>query len=206
LQLIFFVDPLIPLPCTPLSLSHLLAFPLTHHSTTFGVAFLVIFCSEEVTALSPRQHNSHLATVAQIDSGRSTIHNSQPILNSEFQERFQPIFDYFEFTSDGHKSARSDAELIKIAHDLTDYDHLPLAAKAFQFLLAAFSQERKLHHLLKNTSIVVDNETKVLVEEVHVLCDAVRLKNRYAMKIDDAHEILKALRYIVKIANHEGWF
>jgi hypothetical protein len=120
------------------------------------------------------------------------------------EQRFSEVFDYFEFTTAGSDIPRGEAELMKIAQDLTEYDHLPLAAKAFQFLLATFSQQRKIHDLLKTTTIVVDEETKGVVEEVHKLCDTFRLKNRYGMKVSDATDILNICRKLVQIGNNEG--
>jgi hypothetical protein len=93
---------------------------------------------------------------------------------------------------------------MQIAQDLTEYEYLPLAAKAFEFLLSSFSQQRKLHHLLKKTTIVVDEETTGIVEQVHQLCDTFRLKNRYAMTPADAADILTVCRKLVSIGNCDG--
>jgi hypothetical protein len=154
--------------------------------------------TDEVMALSPRHHLSHHS------HDQAALAERQVLANEQFEQRFANVFKYFEFTAEDHDAPRSESPLVEIAIDLTDYDHLPLAAKAFQFLLASFSQERKMHHLLKSTSIVVDEGTKGVIEEVHLLCDEFRLKNRYGMKLTDAAEILRICRKLMNLAAHEG--
>jgi hypothetical protein len=120
--------------------------------------------------------------------------------------KFPNVFKFFELRANNEPDdiPKEKSDLISITRDLTDYGHGPLAAKAFQFLLSNFSQQRYMHDLMKKVVIIADGENHDAFEKAEEICARFRSKVRFAMGVKEANDMIDMAKQVVELCDVKG--
>jgi hypothetical protein len=140
------------------------------------------------------------------DSHQPKPKKKQKAVKHPVISKFPGVFKFFELRAAGEADdiAKERSDLISITRDLTDYGYGPLAAKAFQFLLSSFSQQRYMHELMKKIVIIADEENHAAYDLAHEICARFRSKVRFAMGPKEITDMLDMAKELISLCDVKG--